>query len=280
MRKFITILAAAAVLAACHKPKIIPDRELADIFHDAFLTNAYLAETRLRLDSLEIYEPLFASYGYTAEDVQTTIGNFSKRKSARLGDVVEVAIARLEAEGTWLNREVAILDTIDARARRAFSRTVYRDTLVEVYSLRDTARLRITVDSLSKGDYIISFAYRIDSLDRNSGQRVAIRIERPDSSVQQLLNNPLRRRSDERVSRTVRVVDSVRRLTVNLAEFARDRKVERPHMTFRDITVRYVPDAEDVVDSLYLKTINLGVFNHDIIAFPETDSLAQTAAAR
>lgn len=280
MRKIVTILCAAAALTACHKPKIISDKELAAIFHDAFLSNAYVADSRLRLDSLDVYEPIFARYGYTTEDVQVTIGNFSKRKSARLGDVVEVAIARLEAEGTYLNRETAILDTIDARARRAFSRTLYRDTLVTVYSLRDTVKMHFFVDSLRKGDYEVSFEYNVDSLDKNSGQRVMMRFEREDGVVFPMFNNTLRRRIDERVSRKLRNDGSYRRLRVDLAEFVAGNKVGRPHMTFRNVTVRFIPDAEDVVDSLYLQTINLGVFNHDLSALPATDSVAQASAAR
>lgn len=280
MRKIVTILLAAAALVACHKPKIISDKELASIFHDAFLANAYAGDSRLRLDSLDIYEPIFARYGYTTEDVQVTIGNFSKRKSARLGDVVEVAIARLEAEGTYLNRETAILDTIDARARRAFSRTLYRDTLVTVYSLRDTVKMRFTVDSLRKGEYEVSFEYNVDSLDKNTGQRVVMRFEREDGVTFPMFNNTLRRRIDERVSRTLRNEGDYDRLQVSLAEFVKGNKVGRPHMTFRNVTVRFIPDAADVVDSLYLETINLGVFNHELSAIPATDSVAQTSAAR
>lgn len=68
--------------AACTRHKIIPDEKLAQIFHDAFLTNAYIGDVRVNIDSLNIYEPIFARYGYTTRDVYYTIGNFSKRKSA------------------------------------------------------------------------------------------------------------------------------------------------------------------------------------------------------
>ena len=75
-----------------------------------------------------------------------TIGNFSKRKSARLGDVVERAIEMLEREGKIYNREVAVLDTIDNVARRTFTRTVLADSLIRVGSRRDTARLSFSLD--------------------------------------------------------------------------------------------------------------------------------------
>ena len=151
---------------SCARHTIIPDSELALIFRDAFLANAYISNENIRTDSLRIYEPIFARYGYTTEDVYYTIGNFSKRKSARLGDVVERAIDLLEAEGKVYNREVAILDTIDNVAQRTFTHTVYADSLIRVSSLRDTARLSFTFDVVP-GEYTVSLKYLVDSLAIN-----------------------------------------------------------------------------------------------------------------
>jgi len=125
------------------------------IFRDAFLSNAYISEERIPTDSLRIYEPIFARYGYYDDDVHYTIGNFSKRKSARLSDVVERAIDLLEAEGKVYNRRVAILDTIDNVACRTFTRTVFADSLLRVNSLRDTARLTFSID-VEPGEYRIT----------------------------------------------------------------------------------------------------------------------------
>lgn len=61
--------------AACARHTIIPDETLAMIFRDAFLSNAYISEERIPTDSLRIYEPIFARYGYTTDDVHYTIGN-------------------------------------------------------------------------------------------------------------------------------------------------------------------------------------------------------------
>ena len=70
----ILLLAVVALMTACNKPKEIPDKDLGAIFRDAMLVNAYLAiNTGTDLDSLRVYEPIFARYGYTAEDVQYTI---------------------------------------------------------------------------------------------------------------------------------------------------------------------------------------------------------------
>ena len=59
-------------------------------------------------------------------------------RNINTGDVVEMAIDKLEAEGKFYDREVAVLDTIDNVARRTFTRTVYADSLIRVGSLRDT----------------------------------------------------------------------------------------------------------------------------------------------
>ena len=168
------------LLLACSGYKIIPDEQLALIFHDAFLSNAYMQHRGMRPDSLNLYEPIFAKYGYTTADVQYTIGNFSKRKSARLSDVVEQAIKLLETEAEHLDREVSILDTIDNVARRTFRRTLYADSLVRVTRLRDTARLRFVFDSIRPGDYTIAFDYLIDSLDENTQLRASVWFERAD----------------------------------------------------------------------------------------------------
>ena len=111
------VLALASIaLASCNKPRVIPDDELADIFYDVYLTNAYVDRQGIDLDSMMLYEPIFEKYGYTVEDLHLTINSFSKRKSARLSDAVEMAIQRLELESDLLNAQVADLDTINAIA--------------------------------------------------------------------------------------------------------------------------------------------------------------------
>ena len=139
-------------------------------------------QRNVKTDSLRIYEPIFARYGYTTDDVHYTIGNFSKRKSARLGDIVERAIEMLEREGKFYNREVAVLDTIDNVARRTFTRAVLADSLIRVRSLADTARLSFSLD-VEPGDYQLSLRYLVDSLDRNDkGLKGSVWLERRDST--------------------------------------------------------------------------------------------------
>ena len=179
MKRLIYILV-SGLLLACSGYKIIPDEQLALIFHDAFLSNAYMQHRGMRPDSLNLYEPIFAKYGYTTADVQYTIGNFSKRKSARLSDVVEQAIKLLETEAEHLDREVSILDTIDNVARRTFRRTLYADSLVRVTRLRlrqhpsgrlyDRVRLS---DRFARREYAAACQRLVRAGRRPSGQCVA-----------------------------------------------------------------------------------------------------------
>lgn len=261
MKRYIYILV-SGLLLACSGYKIIPDDELALIFRDAFLSNAYLQKEGLRPDSVNIYEPIFATYGYTTADVQYTIGNFSKRKSARLSDVVEQAIRLLEGEAGRLDREVAILDTIDNIARRTFRRTLLADSLVCVTRLRDTARLYFVLDDIRPGDYAIAFDYLVDSLDENPQLRSSVWFERADGRRVNVSPTYLTRRRPAEYRREMKADTAARRLVLHLYE-PRGLQPKRPHLTVRNLTVTYTPDAAEAVDSLFLRQLNLKIFADD-----------------
>lgn len=243
---------------ACTRHKIIPDEELAMIFHDAFLANAYIGSENVKIDSLNIYEPIFASYGYTTDDVQYTIGNFSKRKSARLGDVVEQAIARLEAEGERYDREVAILDTVDNAARRALTRIVYSDSLIRMRSLRDTSRLRMSFEVVP-GEYNIRLNYLVDSIDKNkNGMKASVWLEDRAGSRQNQFTNSLRREREESFSRRFTTDTTHRRLRIEFPAFYG--KPQSLSLTVRDFAVEYIPQTALAVDSLYDRQLNIRIF--------------------
>ncbi|MDE6861845.1 MAG: DUF4296 domain-containing protein, partial [Alistipes sp.] len=142
MRRFLHMILTAGVLlaalSACDRPKDIPGSKLVNIFHDAFIANAYLREKNISADSLEIYEPIFRRYGYTTADVRYTLSRIAERKSSRLSDL-------MTSVGDWLSEEAAaeaykvmILDTIDNVAQRTFTRTIYADTLIRATRMADT----------------------------------------------------------------------------------------------------------------------------------------------
>lgn len=270
------IFAAAILLlmllpTACKRHTVIPDDELARIFHDAFLTNAYIDSKHVATDSLNLYAPIFAHYGYTIEDVQYTIGNFSKRKSARLSDVVEAAIDLLEEEGLQYDREVRILDTIRQVALRTTSQLIVDDTLIQVRSLRDTARLSFVID-VEEGEYEVSYAYEVDSLDRNSRLQRLFWLEKADSTREHVQQNTLRRNTTDRVVRKYRTDSTSKRLHLHLITFPDAPK--RPSLTVRNLRVKYTPNEEEAHRLLFERQMDLRIFSDYFLrASREKDSL-------
>ena len=260
----------------CKHHSIIPDDELALIFHDAFLANSYLNKTNAKRDSLLVYEPIFERYGYTTEDVRYTIGNFSKRKSARLGDVVEQAITLLESEGMLLNKAVAALDTVNNVAVRHSRRTIFNDSLIRVTRLKDTADLRITLDSIRPGTYTISSRYEIDSLDENRSLRLQFWMERDDSTRLGLYTLQMRREVEADIDRTLTADSTIRRLVLNFWNPLRGQQ-KRPSITLRDLKVEFRLPVDEARDSLYEQQLNIRIFAHDFLRSIEADSLALPA---
>ncbi|MDE5706813.1 MAG: DUF4296 domain-containing protein [Alistipes sp.] len=265
------LLSGAVALGACARERIISDSELARIFRDAYLINAYTADQSVLTDSLEIYEPVFRRYGYTTEDVRNTIANFSRRKSAKLSDVVEQSIALLEEENDRYKYEVGVLDTIDNIARRRYTRTLLADSLIRVGTLRDTARLRIRMEDIRPGEYAVSFSYLIDSLDDNRNVRALFWLEDAAGKHREESSNLLRRRMRSEIKRTLRADSSSRLLILEL--YRNGERLKRPDATFYGLEIRYTPPAEAAVDSLYTDQLNLSIFADEFFAAFAPDSL-------
>ena len=148
---YIVLAATLLALGSCDRRKIIPDEELAAIFHDAMVVNAYIDNQHVRLDSMNIYEPIFEKYGYTTEDVRYTISSFLRRKSANLSDVVDGMIKSIEDEYNALKVEVAKLDTIEDVAKRMAYSRIKHDTAIVIKTKRDTSKLRHFIDFAGAG---------------------------------------------------------------------------------------------------------------------------------
>ena len=268
------ILFTLALSTACKRTVIIPDEELAMIFRDAYLTNAYMEHKRIQEDSLNLYAPIFEHYGYTTEDVQLTIGNFSKRKSARLSDVVEQAIDLLEEEGLYYDREVTILDTIKQIAIRNTRQVIREESLIEVRSLADTARLSFVVRDLRPGEYRLEYSYKIDSADRNKRLQRKVWVEREDSTRVGYQIYTLRRYTNDKVDRIFRTDTLAERLRIHLLIFPDNEEPKRPSITVRDLRITYTPNEEDALRMLHDKQMNLRIFADEFLdAVLKKDSL-------
>ncbi|MFI3316845.1 MAG: DUF4296 domain-containing protein [Rikenellaceae bacterium] len=261
------------IAPSCTKRVTIPDSELALIFRDAFLANAYVLNMRVKFDTVQVYQPIFDKYGYSAEDVAYTVGSFSKRKSARLSDVVEQSIKLLEQGEAIYRHETMILDSIEARALRDATKPFYSKDLVEFYSLKDTVNLTIELDSLYPGKYEISFDYLVDSLDNNrSNYRSMSWVVTPGSTQKKGLSSSyLRKRSEASLDRTLTLDTLASRVVIVLAESYEEKR--KPHVTFENIKVIHTPPLEVAVDQLFKSKLDVRIFANDFFKLSPTDSL-------
>ena len=263
--KRVIMLVAALIVVACSGPKVIPDSVLADIFHDAFLVNAYTSEAKITTDSLYIYEPIFQRYGYTVEDLQHTLTTINQRKSSRISNIMKDVSNRLEQEYKAEQRKIVVLDTIDNYAKRAYTRTMYSDSLIRVKKLRDTSKLRISLKDLVEGEYTVSFDYYIDTLDENRNSRVEAYLIVNDTTHQLRHTMMLSRYRNGSYTRKFKVDTQHKELFVNMYYHPKNEESKLPDITIRNFKiVRILPTALSV-DSLYMEQLNLQIFNYDLM---------------
>lgn len=274
MKRFFSLSLLLAVIASvgCNKPRVIPDEVLSDIFRDAMLINAYYnVKSDQSPDSLNIYEPVFARYGYTAEDVQYTVDNISRRKNARLGDVAERMIASLDERMQYLNRESAKLDTIENVAFRRYTRALLDDTTIVAKTAADSTKLRLYLYNIHPGYYRFTSLYSLDSLDKSAGRRYRIYFEREDSTRREFSEGSLMRRAETQINQNHLLIDSeddIARLVIDFYHFDDDMEKKKrtvPKITIHDIRVDYTPPAEYCMKRMLDEQTQMRIFSDTLI---------------
>ena len=252
-------------MIGCKGPKEIPDEDLINIFHDAYLANAYIGEAEIFDDSLMLYEPIFERYGYTVEDMHHTINTFSERKSALISDLVREVNHRLEQEWRQEQRRVVILDTLDNIAKRAYTRTVYADSLIHVNTLRDTSNLRITIGDIIEAEYTVSFDYYIDTIDENRNSRIEIYALRNDGNQAMRQTTMMSRYREGSFTRKFSLDTSYKELFINIYYHPQSEESKLPDVKVKNLrVVRVIPTAL-AVDSLYHEQLDITIFNHALM---------------
>lgn len=277
MRRFVTtllLLLAAATFAECRRNRVIPDDTLADIFHDSFLANSYVGVSRMDLDSLQIYEPIFEKYGYMGKDVRYTIGNFSRRKSARLGNVVERAISRLDAEGKALEQQVVILDTIGNVALRTMRRTILADSLREIRRAADSVRLRVEISPISAGEYDITYEYACGEDIAKYPRRASMWFERDNGTRRSAYT--FRLRKEDKIRRVMTADGESAKLVLDLGSYDGKSRSKKQNLDIRNLRIRFTPTAASAVDSLFSRYVDIKIFADEFLR-TATDSLALPA---
>ena len=289
MKRLFTImlLVAMALLSGCHRHKFIPERELAAIFHDAMLVNAYVGLQGVDIDSLNIYEPIFEKHGYTTDDVRYTITNFSRRKNARLGDVAEYMIKQFELESQALKREVAKLDTINNVAERLFHTTLLHDTTVVISGKADTSKLHYIIPIKGEGVYDFSFSCSINEPDKVRGRRLTMYKMRRDSSKVLLYQNQLY--IDHRNNSTNRQKIEADRdssfvafyIDFNDRKRVDERDRNKPaHLTLHELKVEFQPPTEECIRLLFNEQTKLRIFSDTMLRANEQAAQRSREAAQ
>lgn len=269
----VAVLLLTILPSGCKDDRVIPDGALINIFHDAMIANAYIQEQNVVYDSLLIYEPILAKYGYTVEDMKYTIRTISERKSTRLSDLVSVASDMLEAENKIEQSRVRVLDTIDNVARRTFTRNVYADSLIEATRLKDSTRLFVRIDDIVPGEYTVSFSYFIDSLDENRNSRVEAYMLRHDSTQVLRHTTMLSRNRESSYSRKFTADTSHAVLCINMFYHPRSEEPAKPSVRITNFKIRRVLPTDVSVDSLYAKQLDIRLFNHALMMSFPADTL-------
>lgn len=280
---YLLLFIAAVATTGCREKKIIPDNTLADIFHDAFVANAYIGEEHINIDSLQLYESIFQRYGYTVDDVTHTIGNFSRRKSVRLGSIVEKAISKLEKEGKVYEKQVMILDTIRNVAVRTFKRTIYTDSLIVAKNRADSTKLHIEISPAPRGEYILLYSYTcgddLEKYPRTAELYFADENGIPKNRVSFAL------REKGSVNRTVVAKDNSHKLVFNIGKYikndSKDGKPKRPktqNLEVRDLRIIHKLNADDAVDSLFARYVDIKIFADGFLIKKDSVALSTDAA--
>jgi hypothetical protein len=283
MKRVVYILLALLTVMGCARRKEIDDKTLAQIFRDAYLTNAYLGINYINIDSIQIYEPILDQYGYTPEDLRYTIGNFSRRKSAQLGRVLREAEKEIAEYAVDYEKRVVVLDTIKDVAIRSFKRMVYQDSLIEVKKRADTSKLKLTIEPLQPGTYSVRYKYTYNKKEEPKRKkskkrpedeltlRGALYIETFSGSHRNNYSYNLRK--EESIRRTLIADTSAHKLVLTFAKPSDARhKIRNIDLKVEDIEILYTPSEEMAIDSLFMKYVDIKIFDNVFFNTP-TDSL-------
>lgn len=265
-------LAVALLTAACNRPRIIPEKELGQIFHDALLVNAYIQHNRAKmdkLDSMNIYEPVLAQYGYTPEDMQYTINDLSRRKSASLAKVADHMFTLLEQESEVHNAKIAKIDTIERVARRRYEKVVLHDTAIVAKTEADTSKLQIYIRNINKGGYRIEVDYTLDKEDKGIGRRYSARWMCGDSLIREITSSSISYRPNSKFQFDTWLTerDSLAdRLLIDFTRFnLRKNRLPKTLLTINEIKVIHTPTNDDCLKQLFNEQSHMRIFADTMI---------------
>lgn len=149
------IVLVAASFAGCSRHKVIPKKEMVDIYAEMFLADQWMQETRQRgrmADTTLFYEPIFNRRGYTTYDFRRSV-NYYLKDPERYARMLKKTSSKLGARADELKKALEGLEGYKKQKREYERAYVPLQTYYEMWQhdslkLRDDKRLIDTLDSL------------------------------------------------------------------------------------------------------------------------------------
>ena len=168
----VVVVAMAAMMVGCAaRPKNISNRGLVSLFKEFLLVNAYATDVLYlsARDSVDLYTPVLEKHGYTIEDFEYTIDNLTKRKSAQISDIMEVAISELKLEADERRILWNYWSKMIDNGKELAMDTIVVDSLLDSKKIGEKG-MRLYFEDLKPGSYRIDYNYFITA--RTYGERV------------------------------------------------------------------------------------------------------------
>ena len=198
MKRFLHIVLAVLVAAACRGPRIIPKDTLTDIYVDMLMADQFVREEnipRKQLDSMLVYEAVFNKYGYDTDDYMNSVRYYLKDPE-RFSKIFEEVAKRLEGEANALEK---IIERQERLAQKAVVTNPRLDSLLALFSeenmyrgqarfVRDTARYPIGFHMVPVREDTLMIP--VDSLKAKT-DTVAVEVPDEEEEVEEVRNNPM-----------------------------------------------------------------------------------------
>lgn len=260
------MLLAALMTVGCRQHKTISDRELSQIIADILVTNTYVTRNHILTDSLDIYTPVFQKYGYTIDDFKYTMENFARRKSMKLGDIVNEAVKKLEKERKIYEDRLTVIDSVNDKSQRFFAQKIDSINRITVRKISDTSKLRLKLPCV-EGVYNLSFRYTIDSTDTNYGLRSIFCFVDSLDKRREVGSQWISSRTSRRIKTTAYIDGGAKDLFVYLVRYGD--KISTPSLTIDSVEIVHQPFVEDAVkrytDSMLKFKLSVEQFRSDTL---------------
>jgi hypothetical protein len=198
VKRFLHIVLAVLVAAACRGPRIIPKDTLTDIYVDMLMADQFVREEnipRKQLDSMLVYEAVFNKYGYDTDDYMNSVRYYLKDPE-RFAKIFEEVARRLEGEADALEK---IIERQERLAQKAVVTNPRLDSLLALFSeenmyrgqarfVRDTARYPIGFHMVPVREDTLMIP--VDSLKAKT-DTVAVEVPDEEEEVEEVRNNPM-----------------------------------------------------------------------------------------